>query len=166
MSNPCLVCGNPVKRKGAKFCSRVCYAEYRQHKRTCVVCGILFPVPKSSDKICCSPQCSKKHRQQLQAAGVYKKANKKWQSERKIYEQTHMGDKHPNAKFWRLQSPEGHVYEVTNLKDFIRQNIGLFDGSTVKQAYDGIVKLKASKLGKRKKPSYTYKGWQLVNYCD
>ncbi len=49
-----LVCGNPVKRKGSKFCSRACYAEHRQHKRTCVVCGTLFLGPKSSDKICCS----------------------------------------------------------------------------------------------------------------
>ena len=41
----------------------------------------------------------------------------------------------------------------------------LFDG-TINQAYDGIRKIKSSLEGKRKKPSYQWKGWKLISCSD
>jgi predicted nucleic acid-binding Zn ribbon protein len=162
----CIVCGKPVERKGNKFCSRACFAEYRQHKRKCAICGTLFPVAKSSGKICCSPACSKKRRQQLQSDGVYKEPFKKLHEKRKEYIDTHRGEKHHKAQYWCLQSPTGNVYKVKNLYNFISQNLDLFDGSTIRQAYDGISKIKYSRMGKRKMPNYTYKGWRLLDWKE
>ncbi|OEG16773.1 hypothetical protein BCR25_04035 [Enterococcus termitis] len=63
-------------------------------------------------------------------------------------------------------SNSGKVYEVTNLKNFVTQNLDLFEGSSVNQVTDGIVKIKASQLGKRKNPCYSYKGWTLISWRD
>lgn len=162
----CVICGKHVKRKDSKYCSRKCYSKDRQSIKTCVVCGKEFPDPPSSPKVCCSPECSKQHRQQLQSKGNYDSTNQKWLTGKKEYYDNHKGELHPNAKYWKIQSPTSKVYEMTNLKEFIRDNIDLFDGSTVKQAFDGIVKIKASQQGKRKNPSYSYKGWKLLSWHD
>lgn len=102
----------------------------------------------------------------MQNSGIYDKTNKKWLAERDKYAADHQGEKHPNAKFWRMQSPTGKTYETINLKAFIRQNLELFDGSTLRQAFDGIVKIKASQQGKRKRPVSSYKGWKLLDWED
>lgn len=164
--NRCQFCGKKVQRKHSKFCTRKCYAKSKQNIKECVVCGKSFVAPPSSYKICCSATCSKKHRQKLQLTGTYDKANAKWIAKRDQYAAEHQGDKHPNAKYWKIKSPTGKTYETVNLKDFIRQNIELFDGSTVRQAFDGIVKIKASEQGKRKRPVKSYKGWTLLDWKD
>lgn len=164
--NRCTFCGKEVKRKGNKFCSRKCYTKSKQNIKECVVCGKSFAEPPSSEKVCCSPSCGKKHRQQLQLTGAYDKANQKWLAEKEKYFADHKAEKHPNAKYWKIKSPTGKTYETVNLKEFIRQNIELFDGSTVRQAFDGIVKIKSSEQGKRKRPVKSYKGWTLLDWKD
>ncbi|WP_430597507.1 hypothetical protein [Enterococcus sp. AZ177] len=166
MTSKCEFCGKEVKRKGSKFCSRKCYADSKQNIKQCVVCGKSFAEPPSSEKVCCSHSCGKEHRQQLQLTGTYDKTNEKWLLEKEKYFAEHQGDKHPNAKYWKIKSPIGKIYETVNLKDFIRQNLELFDGSSVRQAFDGIVKIKASEQGKRKRPVKSYKGWTLLDWRD
>lgn len=102
----------------------------------------------------------------MQASGIYDQSNKNWLKKKKEFHEKHTGEEHVNAKFWRIQSPTGDIYEMVNLKSFIRDNIDLFDGSTVRQAFDGIVKIKASQQGKRKRMSYSYKGWKLLDWRD
>ncbi|WP_069153765.1 hypothetical protein [Eisenbergiella tayi] len=75
----------------------------------------------------------------------------------------HYGEKHVNAKYWRIQAPDGKIYDCQNLLYFIKQNPDLFDG-TPKQAFDGFAKIKASIQGKRKNPCYTWKGWRLISW--
>lgn len=134
--------------------------------KTCLICDKKFPSPPSADTVCCSPKCSSIHRQQMQENGVYDKVNEKWLKARDMYTKTHKGEKHHHSKYWKLQAPDGEVYEVVNLMYFIKENIELFNGSTPKQAFDGICKIKASQQGKRKRPSYSYKGWKLLSSED
>jgi predicted nucleic acid-binding Zn ribbon protein len=165
-SYKCKMCGKKISRKGNQFCSRQCYADHKKNSKECVICQKPFFAPPSSQKICCSDECSVLHRQKLHRDGVYDKTNTKWKEKKEDYFAKHMGGEHPNAKHWVIQSPSGKIYEVTNLKHFIRQNINLFDGSTERQAFDGFVHIKASALGKRKRPGYSYKGWKLLKWLD
>lgn len=137
----------------------------KKNTRNCIVCGVLFNTPPSSLKICCSAKCSKLHRQAIQKNGVYDSTNKIWQAKKTEYYKEHIAEKHPNAKFWRIQSPTGQIYEVTNLKHFISTNLDLFDG-TVAQVLDGFIKIKASQKGKRKRSVNQYKGWTLLDWHD
>lgn len=160
----CEVCGEPIGRN-KRFCSKSCESKYRQHYRICPVCGKSFACPPANDNVCCSKECSAAHRTQLHASGVYTDAVSKMTQARDKYLLENCGEKHFNAKHWIIQAPEGQIYEVQNLSHFIKNNPDLFDG-TYKQAYDGIIKIKASYQGKRKVPCYTWKGWSLLKWGD
>jgi len=75
------------------------------------------------------------------------------------------GENHFGAKTWIIKSPSGKIYECRNLLHFIRENAELFDGS-VRQAWDGITKIKYTMQGKRKFPSHSWKGWTLIEFGD
>lgn len=158
MSN-CPVCGKKIPPKNKIYCSQTCYSEYRQNYKTCVVCGKKFPDAKANPTKCCSPECSKIHRHS------FSKVSQNLLDKKEEFWEQHQGTEHINAKKWKIQSPTGQVYEMTNLKYFIRNNPDLFDG-TEKQVFDGFAKIKASKQGKRKNKSYTYKGWKLLSWSE
>lgn len=160
----CVICGAPTGRN--KYCcSMECYAKFKQHYRICAVCGKPFKCPPTADTKCCSKDCSHKYRANLHVKGIYDNAKDRMIAARDAYYAEHAGENHPNGKYWLIQSPGGTVYEVQNLKHFIGENPDLFDG-TAKQAYDGIIKIKASMQGKRKNPCYTWKGWTLLDYKE
>lgn len=70
------------------------------------------------------------------------------------------------SKGWVICSPAGEVYECRNLLNFIREHPEMFDG-TVKQAYDGFQKIKATDQGKRpRNKSKSWKGWTLISWSD
>ena len=161
----CPVCGRTLNSRNKTYCSRACSAAARQNYKVCVVCGKKFKDSAANDTRCCSPECSKKHREQLHASGVYDDVVKNLITVRDAYIQSHQGELHHGAKDWVLQSPDGEIYECRNLLHFIRTHQELFNG-TVRQAYDGIQKIKASAQGKRKNPSYQWKGWRLIRWSD
>ena len=68
---------------------------------------------------------------------------------------------HANAKTWIIQAPDGHVYEVRNLKAWLREHADMLDG-TPGQAWDGLAKIKYTMQGKRQNPSRQWKGWRLI----
>ncbi|REK69355.1 hypothetical protein DX130_24655 [Paenibacillus paeoniae] len=70
-----------------------------------------------------------------------------------------------HAKEWVIQSPSGEVYKCRNLKKWLRDNEHLYEG-TLKQAADGIMKIKYSAQGKRKRKSTQWKGWRLLAWND
>lgn len=72
----CPICKKPIGRNKI-CCSMECYAKYKSHYKTCIVCGKKFYDAKSNDTVCCSPKCSKKHRQDLYKQGVNKAATDK-----------------------------------------------------------------------------------------
>ena len=158
----CINCGGPLGRN-KMYCSQRCRAEYLKSKRKCVVCGKMFYAPPSSDSKCCSKTCSKIHRSKLHASGNYNKSVPSMMKGKAEFWAEHTGEKHINAKHWIIQSPDGEIYDCQNLFFFIREHPDLFDG-TERQAFDGFEKIKSSIEGKRKNPSYTWKGWRLLDY--
>ena len=161
----CIICGKTLVKNQKKYCSKKCYGKSKQGYKTCPVCGKKFPEWERSLKICCSKECSKKNREEMYKRGVYSESIDKMRKghAEKIKE---IGpDNFWIAKGWVIQSPEGEIFECRNLLNFIRENPDLFDGTT-KQAFDGIVKIKASYQGKRKNPCFTWKGWKLLDWND
>ena len=161
----CLVCGKELVGRQKKFCSKKCMGLGKQGYKTCVVCGKIFKDSASNGSLCCSKECSKINRQNLYKNGVYDQAIEKmhYNFNKKVQE---IGkENHWIAKHWVISSPNGKIYECDNLLNFIREHQELFDG-TIKQAYDGIQKIKASQEGKRKRPSTQWKGWRLISCTE
>lgn len=136
-----------------------------KNQKVCVVCGKLFYAPPSSEKVCCSRECSHILRERRIKSGIYNDsiqcANRISQSNPKMQR----GPENINAKGWAIQSPDGQIYECHNLLDWLRNHADLLDG-TPQQAWNGISKIKYSMQGKRKHPSYQWKGWKLVLWKD
>jgi hypothetical protein len=70
-----------------------------------------------------------------------------------------------HAKEWVIQSPDGKTFRCRNLKLWLREHEDMLEG-TVKQAWDGITKIKYSMQGKRKNMSHQWKGWRLLEWGD
>ncbi len=160
----CIICGAELYGAQRKYCSDECSGRRKGvHYKTCPVCGKKFPEPAANQKICCSPECSSKHRRQQHESGLYDQASKKMHEKfsEKVAE---IGpERHWISKHWVIESPSGRIYECDNLMNFIRENPDLFDG-TLKQAFDGFQKIRASMEGKRKHPSKSWKGWHLISW--
>ncbi|MGN7457447.1 hypothetical protein ACTHPH_21770 [Paenibacillus pasadenensis] len=160
----CKVCGGE-RGRNKNACSRKCYSTLRQNVKKCIICRLPFSAPPSSDKVTCSIQCSKKNRQNLAAAGTFSAGIQKAHIALPHKPLTGRFDTHVNAKEWTIQAPDGTIHSCRNLKNWLRQHEDLLDG-TVKQAWDGIVKIKYSMQGKRKNPSYQWKGWRLIEWGE
>jgi len=82
------------------------------------------------------------------------------------------GERHRAAKIWILIDPDGHRHEVTNLLHWARINADLFDVPTdaadreriANNIRSGFAQIVQSRLGHRKDPVYTYKGWTLGDW--
>lgn len=162
--NTCPICGRPLGRN-KKACSRGCYAKLKTNYKICVVCGSKFPDSPSNLTVCCSAECSRQNRKRLAAAGVNSPALEKAHQALPNNPLTGRFDTHMHAKEWVLQAPDGTVYKCRNLMNWLREHENLLDG-TVKQAWDGISKIKYSMQGKRKRPHNQWKGWRLLEYGD
>jgi len=163
MSGVCVVCGKPKNKKA--FCSRKCYAVYRTQWKICVVCGKQFASAKSDKTKCCSRECSRLNRIEMGKSSVFKNNVIKMTAAKSKFYKSHNGEKDVNSKYWKIQSPAGEVFECQNLFHFIKTHPELFEGTT-RQAMDGFSTIKASKLGKRKNPVSSWKGWKLLDWND
>lgn len=163
----CKVCGTPVKRKGHTYCSYRCAGLARQHYRVCIVCGETYKTPPSASRITCGkPECVSAHKVSLVEAGVYDEVMRKMLAAKAECEILRKGSPdHVNARSWVIQSPDGDVYECRNLLQWLREHEDMLDG-TISQAWNGISKIKYSMQGKRKNPSYQWKGWRLLRWGD
>lgn len=74
-------------------------------------------------------------------------------------------DTHINAKTWVIQDPSGNIHRCRNLLHWLREHEDMLDGS-VRQAWDGITKIKYSMQGKRKRAVSQWKGWRLLEYGE
>lgn len=158
----CLVCGKELTGRQKKFCSKRCMGLEKQGYKTCAICGKRFKDSASNDNVCCSSKCSKIHRQNLHKTGVYDQALEKMHRNLNKRLDEIGKENHWISKHWVISSPEGRIYECNNLLNFIREHEYMFDG-TVRQAYDGFQKIKASQEGKRKRPTTQWKGWHLIS---
>jgi predicted nucleic acid-binding Zn ribbon protein len=160
MTKECPVCGKDIG-KNKYVCSMRCYAIFKTKPKTCIVCGKPF---KYSNNTTCSKKCSLVNRQKIYDKGTYDEALKKAHETAPLRPLTGRFETHCNARKWKIQSPDGNVYECRNLKLWLRNHADMLDG-TVKQAWDGITKIKYSMQGKRKK-SYQWKGWKLLEWGE
>lgn len=162
MRQYCKVCGAPL---GQHNKSGYCIHHYRQQHQNykiCAVCGKPFAYHPSAKIVCCSPECSAQYRASMAATlQNLKAAREKFKSSPKCQP----NENHFNAKTWVLQAPDGTIYECRNLLHWLRTHADLIDG-TPRQAWDGISKIKYSMQGKRKNPSYSWKGWKLLEYGE
>lgn len=161
----CVICGAELSGRQTKYCSKKCMGLGKQNYKICPVCGKKFKDSATNDTVCCSPRCSKKHREMLHESGIYDSSIEKMRLgfSEKVDE---IGpEKHWLSKHWVIESPSGQVYECDNLLNFIRENPELFDG-TAKQAFDGFQKMRATMAGTRKNPSRSWKGWHLISFTD
>lgn len=162
MTRYCKVCGAPL---GQQNKSGYCIHHYRkqhQNYKICPVCQKPFACPPSNPTVCCSRECSLKHR----AASTASLRNlKSARNKLAVSPICQPDENYHRAKEWVIQAPDGTVYRVRNLLHWFRAHPNLIDG-TPKQAWDGISKIKYSLQGKRKNPSYTWKGWRLLEYGD
>ena len=161
----CLICGKELTGRQKKYCSKKCMGLSKQGYKICVVCGKKFKDSASNQNCCCSYECSKIHRQNLHKVGVYNDTMNKMHKRYSEKVEEIGKNNHWISKHWVISSPEGKIYECDNLLNFIREHQELFDG-TVRQACDGIQKIKASQEGKRKRPTTQWKGWKLISCTE
>jgi len=157
----------------------------------CIICGATFAAPPSSKKVTCSPACSAARktashtgkrntwspeaRRQLSArrkAEGYTPNARAGLTAAMARPDSQRGPQHREAKVWTLIDPEGHRHEVTNLLHWARINAHLFDtpadaadreriANNIRSGFGQIVQ---SRLGHKKHPCYTYKGWTLGDW--
>ncbi|MGN0624593.1 MAG: hypothetical protein ACI4JA_11690 [Oscillospiraceae bacterium] len=115
--------------------------------KSCVECGKKFACPPSSKKITCSKECSRKRRSRLlkghevspearakisaASKGVFNKALLLGTFAAQASPKAGRFDTHSCARDWILVSPENKKYYCTNLSNFIRNHLELFE------RYDG-----------------------------
>jgi hypothetical protein len=160
----CPVCGKEYTGRN-KYHTKACYNAFRTHKKICIICGKEFTDPACNDTVTCGPKCSKIHRHQLHEAGVYDESLQKAHDAIQTNPLTGHFETHVNAKTWKIQAPDGQIYECRNLMLWLEQHADMFDG-TPRQAWDGITKIKYSMQGKRKNKSYQWKGWRLLEWAE
>lgn len=161
----CPVCGKPLGRN-KNACSMACYSVLRSNVKTCKICGTSFPNSASNGTNTCSKKCSRENRRRMAGKGVFSDALKKAREKLPSHPLTGRFDTHMHAKEWVIQSPSGEVYKCRNLLNWIRENEIFFEGHSAKRVFDGVAKIKASALGKRKNKSYQWRGWRLLDWGE
>ena len=154
----------------------------------CVICGASFSALPSSKKITCSKECSR-----IRKAQTHKGVSNVWgaSARRKLSDvrkaegystnaqkgltaamalpEGQRGEQNRNSKVWVLIDPSGYEFEITNLKDWARKHIDLFEPNAdiddrehiASNIRSGFGQIALSRSGKRKNPISTYKGWRL-----
>lgn len=151
--------------------------------KICVICGKQFADPPSSKRVCCSKECSKR-RKTISHIGKSNPWPAEARKKRSMLGQTEnlkkgtaaamelpegqRGPQNRCAKSWTLKSPDGIIYEVTNLLDWCRNNAGLFgkepNDKNAKCISSGLLGVKRSMEGKRKPPVNSYMGWTILDW--
>lgn len=160
----CPNCGKDTGRNKV-YCSQYCRAEYLKNHRKCVICGKLFWVSPSSEKMTCGPECERKNRSFNGSLDYSLKNLKKAQEAAKESPNSGQYETNAIAKSWKICSPEGVVYEVNNLSLWAREHADILPSDPI-QFTDGIRGIKYTLLGKKKRGSMQYKGWTLLEWSD
>ena len=153
--------------------------------KKCVECGAEFYAPPSSKKITCSPECSKIRRSKIRkgchiSADAKKKISKKAKTRgftvnlqkgtlaAKTSEKAGRTETNSSAKTYVIVSPNGKTYTVTNLANWVRNNIKLFGCELTDKNVDlishGFYTIK--KNIKKNRRGQTYKGWTIIEWDD
>lgn len=153
--------------------------------KKCVECGAEFSASPSSNKITCSKVCQSKRRSRLLTGRnvsndtkkkISKAAKKRGYTDNlkkgtiiaMASEKAGRNEKNSSAKSFVLIAPDGRQFNVTNLRNWIRNNIDMFNCANTDENIDKIshgfytVKrnIKSNTRGQ------TYKGWTIVDWDD
>lgn len=153
----------------------------RNYKK-CVICGQEFPCPSSAKTVTCSPECrsirarkAASHKRPNDHEVLSQAAKKRGVSEitQKLGTAAAMNspkagrfETNSSAKTYTIMSPEGNEYQVSNLRNWIRENADLFGGDNSDEAVNRISNgfytiARNTRLNKR---GQTYKGWIVVEH--
>lgn len=151
--------------------------------KNCLVCGREFSSPPSAGKVTCSRECKCKRRSQLlRGHKVSADAKTKISAAAKERGQTENLKKgtpaamvspkagrfetNSSAKDWTIMSPSGDVYNIVNLKNWIREHMDLFDDCYTEEDVNRIsAGFRVAKNNMEKgRNTVTYKGWSIL-YC-
>ena len=149
--------------------------------KKCIVCGRGFKASPSDNVVTCSPECRSKRRSQVlkghkvtdKVKAKMSQAAKKRDSEN-LKKGTPAAQKSPkggrfetnsSAKDWTIMSPEGDIYNITNLRNWIRQNGEKFGCDLTEADIDRISSgFRVTARNTRKgKSGTTYKGWSVLH---
>lgn len=151
----CKVCGAALPPQNKLYCSHRCRAEAIKNRRKCVVCGSEFSCSPANVVLCCSPACSKIHRQII--TGEREGNAEHLKSVREEFARTHSAELHQNAKHYGIVTPSGEVIDVTNLRYWVYHS-GLFSNPVT--AYRELFRVLRTLDGKEANPKK-----QLTHYC-
>lgn len=159
--------------------------------KQCVICGCVFTAAPSSKRITCSAECSaiRKSQSHKGKRNTWSPEARAQLARRRKAEgytpnaragltaamarpDSQRGPQHREAKIWVLIDPDGQRHEVINLLHWARINADLFDvpadaadreriANNIRSGFGQIVQ---SRLGHKKHPCYTYKGWTLDDW--
>lgn len=159
----CKNCGKEYTGRNKVYCSQKCRAEYLKNLRTCVVCGKKFWSSPSSEVITCSRECESVNRI---IVGKSEKNLKILAAARESATKSpHIGnfDTNIHAKSWGLVSPEGRLYEVSNLSKWCHDNQDIIPYSNPKTFVTQLYKIKSGKVSSA--AGWTLKWCSDVNFA-
>jgi hypothetical protein len=173
-----------------RYTSCGCDKEQKKNIKICKICGKEFYAPPSSKKICCSKECSAKNFSSMRKGSKLSEEHKKKISQSAAGRDmadlqiiaTAAAKASPNsgrfttnrhAKDWVLYSPDGVIYQCTNLLEWARNNIGLFGfAAETKEEIDACADKIRNGFGtikrsiKKGSGTITYKDWTLYGWDD
>lgn len=173
-----------------KYTSCGCDKEQKRNMKICKICGKEFYAPPSSKKICCSKECSAKNK-----SNTHKGLPRSEEWRKKISAKSKLRDMttlqivgtaaakaspnsgrfatNRNAKDWILYSPDGIIYQCTNLSEWARNNVELFGfDSANSEKIDYYAKCICNGFGvikrnlKKGYGTISYKDWTLYGWDD
>ena len=139
----------------------------------CAYCGQTFVQPKKHRRKSCSSECRTKlqsrHSSLLAKSASPERKRRLAEIGRQFIEKARAAHKnsprsgpfetHHEAKFWKLESPEGEVFEFRNLNHFCREKFG-----DKWRAYSNGIHAHARWVrGLRTDTNTNYKGWKVVS---
>ncbi len=72
-------------------------------------------------------------------------------------------DTNQNSLDWSIQSPDGRVHHVRNLRLWLKKHKNNLPG-TVTQAFAGFMQMKRCILGNTKRNVFQWKGYRLIAF--
>ncbi|MGN0618300.1 MAG: hypothetical protein ACI4J7_04685 [Ruminiclostridium sp.] len=173
-----------------RYTSCGCDKEQKKNIKICKICGKEFYAPPSSKKICCSKECSAKNK-----SNTHKGLPRSEEWRRKLAAKSKLRDMtalqvigteaakaspkcgrfstNKCAKDWVLYSPDGVIYQCTNLLEWARNNVELFGfDSADRENIDYYAKCIGNGFGivkrniKKGYGTITYKDWTLYGWDD
>ena len=157
----CKNCGKEYHNKNKVFCSQKCRTENLKNTRVCIICGKIFWTAPSSMVVTCSQECETINRSMI---GKSDENLKKLEAAREAAaESPNIGnfDTNVHAKSWGLVSPDGILYEISNLSKWCQEHKDIIPYTNPKAFVVQLYKIKAGKVNNV--GGWTLKWWSEEN---